>query len=65
MKALKANVENQVYGPLYNEEDAAHYRNLNDAPVSPNKGDEEENDLPATDAALEMPDYQDIAKSVE
>lgn len=64
MKALRAKVENQVNGPLYDEEDAAHYRNLNDKSITP-EGSEEETELPATDAANDIPNYQDIAKSVE
>jgi general secretion pathway protein D len=52
MKDLKAKVESQQNGPLYDESDAALYRNLNDRPVE-------------VDEELEVPDYQAIHKSVE
>jgi len=52
MKDLKSKVESQQNGPLYDESDAALYRNLNDRPVE-------------VDEELEVPDYQAIQKSVE
>lgn len=54
MKELKAKVESQQKAPLYDEEDAAHYRNLNDRAVEAPEIEE-----------LEVPDYQSIQKSVE
>jgi hypothetical protein len=54
MKELKAKVENQQKAPLYDEEDAAHYRNLNDRAVEAPEVEE-----------LEVPDYQSIQKSIE
>lgn len=67
MKNLKAKVEKQVDGPLFNEDDAAHYRNLNDAPVNPESDDEMEmDDLSASNVIpQEIPDYKNIAQSVE
>jgi hypothetical protein len=54
MKELKAKVESQQNAPLYDEEDAAHYRNLNDRAVEAPEVEE-----------LEVPDYQSIQKSSE
>jgi general secretion pathway protein D len=56
MGELKVKVEKQLGGPLFNEEDAALYRNLNN---QRNKVDQ------APQASAEVPDYSDIAKSVE
>lgn len=55
MKALRAKVESQTSGPLYDESDAAHYRNLNETAVAP-EGMEDD---------YEVPDYKDISKSIE
>jgi general secretion pathway protein D len=54
MKELRSKVENQQKAPLYDEEDAAHYRNLNDRAVEAPEVEE-----------LEVPDYQSIQKSIE
>ena len=67
MKNLKAKVEKQVDAPLYDEDDAAHYRNLNDAPVTPDsEEDSEMDDFSASNGvSQDIPDYKSIAKSVE
>jgi general secretion pathway protein D len=54
MQDLKAKVESQVNGPLYDESDAAHYKDLNNRPVQTEMNEEPE-----------VPDYQDIKKAVE
>lgn len=54
MKQLKAKIESQQTAPLYNEEDAALYRNLNDRTLEAPEVEE-----------LETPDYQSIQKSIE
>lgn len=51
---LKAKVESQVNGPLYDAQDADLYKDLNNRPVQNN-----------VDEEAEIPDYQDIKKSVE
>lgn len=56
MQDLKAKVEVQINGPLYNEEDAALYKNLNDKTNA--------NLMPEIEEP-EVPDYMDISKSVE
>ena len=56
MTELKAKVEVQKNGPLYNEEDAALYKNLNDKTNA--------NLMPEIEEP-EVPDYLDISKSVE
>ncbi|MBY0518363.1 MAG: type II secretion system secretin GspD [Bacteriovoracaceae bacterium] len=58
MKDLKAKVENQMAAPLYDEEDAAHYRNLNENTNSLETAPEIEDDM-------DLPNYQDIKKSIE
>lgn len=67
LKGMKAKVENQMRGPLYNEEDAAHYRNLNESPVTPGDDEYLDDEHVGGDqsAELEVPNYQDIAKSVQ
>lgn len=56
MQELKAKVEVQKNGPLYNEEDAALYKNLNDKTNA--------NLMPEIEEP-EVPDYLDISKSIE
>lgn len=56
MADLRSKVEVQVNGPLYNEEDAALYKNLNDKTNA--------NLMPEIEEP-EVPDYQDISKSIE
>ncbi len=54
-KELNAKLDKQIEGPLYDQSDADHYRNLNEVEVQPNDEAEPE---------LETPDYQGIRKSV-
>jgi general secretion pathway protein D len=53
LSALKAKVESQINGPLYDPADAAHYQDLNNRPV--------QTEIEET----EVPDYQAIKKEVE
>lgn len=56
MKQLKAKVETQIAGPLYNQEDAALYKNLNDKTNA--------NIMPEIEEP-EVPNYLDINNSIE
>lgn len=62
LAGLKAKVELQAKGPLYDEEDAAHYRNLNDQAAT---GTEVQEEPQAKAEDPEIPNYQDIAKKIE
>jgi general secretion pathway protein D len=59
MKDLKAKVEQQKIGPLYDEEDAALYRNLNE------RTNKSENEIMPQIEEPETPNYLDISKSIE
>jgi general secretion pathway protein D len=59
MKDLKAKVEQQKIGPLYDEEDAALYRNLNE------RTNKNENEIMPQIEEPETPNYLDISKSIE
>ncbi len=56
-KDLNAKLDKQIEGPLYDQSDADHYRNLNDVEVQTGNDSEE--------PALETPDYQEIIKAVK
>lgn len=56
MKNLRTKVDQQTQGPLYDENDAALYKNLNDRTNNPELPEIEEEDVP---------NYQDIQKTVE
>lgn len=54
---LSAKLDKQIAGPLYDLEDAEHYKNLNETSVG--------RDEDAPEETLETPDYQDIRKSLQ
>lgn len=54
---LNAKLDQQINGPLYDLTDAAHYKNLNEEEIAPEKSDTEEEP--------ETPDYQEIKKAVQ
>jgi general secretion pathway protein D len=51
---LNAKLDRQIAGPLYDPEDADHYKNLNKESVGPETAEE-----------FDVPDYQEIRKSVQ
>lgn len=53
-------LEQQIDGPLYDKADADHYKNLNDESTSPEELETEE-----INEELQVPNYQDIKKSVQ
>jgi hypothetical protein len=55
---LNAKLDRQIEGPLYDLADADHYKNLNNEEIGP-----DENAIDPAEA--EIPDYQEIRKSVE
>ncbi len=56
-KELNAKLDKQIEGPLFDQSDADHYKNLNNVNVR----DEDESEEPEP----ETPDYQEIRKSVQ
>jgi general secretion pathway protein D len=70
LSALKEKIKKQVDGPLYDEEDARYYENLNNRPV--NSDDDvvapkiDEKSIKADlSAPIEEPNYQEIIKEIE
>ena len=56
-KDLTSKLDRQTEGPLYDMADADHYKNLNNEEVGPDEN--------AIDEEMDVPDYQEIRKSVE
>jgi general secretion pathway protein D len=79
MKELRAKVDLQTQGPLFDEEDAALYKNLNEKSVTPQRNienEEENSDGPSAEETAkraeasvesmdEMPNYQEIKAQLE
>jgi general secretion pathway protein D len=58
---LGKKLDQQIAGPLYDLEDAARYRTLNEKSI----GREDEEEILEDDLGSETPDYQEIIKSVQ
>jgi general secretion pathway protein D len=56
---LNKKLDKQIAGPLYDLSDADHYKNLNDEAVGPDENAPEETE------EYDVPDYQEIRKSVQ
>ncbi len=56
---LNKKLDKQIAGPLYDLSDADHYKNLNDEAVGPDENAPEETE------EFDVPDYQEIRKSVQ
>jgi general secretion pathway protein D len=71
MKELNTKVTEQIKGPLYDEEDAAHYRNLNEDKIIPENENSENQVAPPVEQVqvspdqLETPNYQDISQNAQ
>lgn len=57
---LAKKLDQQIEGPLYDKADADHYKNLNDEATGPEDLESEE-----INEELQVPNYQDIKKSVQ
>ncbi|MGE3610057.1 MAG: type II secretion system secretin GspD [Bacteriovoracaceae bacterium] len=62
---LNAKLDKQIEGPLYDLNDASHYKNLNNESIGPDENLPPQAPSEAAPEEMETPDYQEIRKSVQ